>query len=387
MVSFILMQLSPCEPKRRKSRPRLEKLESIRGFAAAYVFLAHTLTVRLLQLPLIFAQEAVMLFFILSGFVIYYSTFASGRPFSLRDYSFRRVRRIYPIFLISLPWAYLNVSYGLGHWATFSWRELLGNLCMLQDWKEFKPGVWVNTFAGNAPLWSLSYEWWFYCMFVPVILFCSNRFSKYAAFAISLFGAISYPLLPNQISMFMGYFFLWWMGVEMAREFLATNKITLNGQRSSIALLSILICVWAIPCVILKLHGGRLYTLHDPLLELRHFLSVLIIEVAGITWYRLGFVGFRWTFGWFTTLAPISYALYIMHVPVVIYARYLDFISNPFLRTLAYAAILLPLCYLLEVKFQGWLNRVSDRWVRTRRELSGPAEDSPDGQLTKIIIP
>jgi peptidoglycan/LPS O-acetylase OafA/YrhL len=48
-----------------------------------------------------FGQEAVMLFFLLSGFVIYYS-FSLGKDKSFQGYFQRRWLRIYPIFIFAL---------------------------------------------------------------------------------------------------------------------------------------------------------------------------------------------------------------------------------------------------------------------------------------------
>jgi hypothetical protein len=58
---------------------KIHKLESIRGFAAIYVMLGHLFSNHLHQQhtwigqPFRMAQEGVLLFFFLSGFVIYYS--------------------------------------------------------------------------------------------------------------------------------------------------------------------------------------------------------------------------------------------------------------------------------------------------------------------------
>ena len=41
-------------------------------------------------------------------------------------------------------------------------------MLMLQDRSYAKPGVWVSLVGGNAPLWSLSYEWWFYMAYFPM---------------------------------------------------------------------------------------------------------------------------------------------------------------------------------------------------------------------------
>jgi peptidoglycan/LPS O-acetylase OafA/YrhL len=86
---------------------KLERLEALRGVAAVYVLLHHIIRARLgiekglLGLLFSFGQEAVILFFLLSGFVIFYS-FSTGRDQSFGSYFRRRWLRIYPIFFVSL---------------------------------------------------------------------------------------------------------------------------------------------------------------------------------------------------------------------------------------------------------------------------------------------
>lgn len=78
---------------------KLEKLEALRGMAAIYVVLHHSIphNLRLEELEIgflfRFGQEAVILFFLLSGFVINYS-FSRGNDKTFRTYFFKRFYRI-----------------------------------------------------------------------------------------------------------------------------------------------------------------------------------------------------------------------------------------------------------------------------------------------------
>jgi peptidoglycan/LPS O-acetylase OafA/YrhL len=77
---------------------RLQKLECIRGLAAFYVVLHHLARIflhhRWYRLPFVFGPEAVMVFFVLSGFVIHYSTRVSPADLGIKNYSVKRLRRI-----------------------------------------------------------------------------------------------------------------------------------------------------------------------------------------------------------------------------------------------------------------------------------------------------
>ncbi|MGO8746863.1 MAG: acyltransferase family protein [Thermoguttaceae bacterium] len=90
------------------------KLEAIRGFAATYVILHHAhLTERSeVRALLSFGQEAVILFFLLSGFVIYYASLRGVGLLRFGVYFSHRFRRIWPTFLISLALAYVAYSVG-----------------------------------------------------------------------------------------------------------------------------------------------------------------------------------------------------------------------------------------------------------------------------------
>ncbi len=155
---------------------RFRKLEMLRGFAAAYVFAGHLALSKLPQgygsfrLLLSFGQEAVMVFFLLSGFVVFYSTH-NHKDKSFRGYFARRWKRIYPIFILSFLVAFLCAYASTGSMPHISGRDLAGNLLMFQDFSYAKPGVFVSPFLGNSPLWSLSYEWWFYMLFFPIFRF------------------------------------------------------------------------------------------------------------------------------------------------------------------------------------------------------------------------
>lgn len=143
-------------------------LEAVRGLAAAYV-VAHHISSNLLGLqqtligqPFRFGLEAVLVFFLLSGFVISHATESNPDiDLNWKKYFFLRIRRIYPIFVISLFLAFAIDSHY--HGGKLGWGSLMGNLGMMQDIGN-KPGVWIRPFAHNSPLWSLSYEMTFYLL-------------------------------------------------------------------------------------------------------------------------------------------------------------------------------------------------------------------------------
>src|SRR5690606_27535259 len=115
-------------------RQYLRRLECLRGAAAGYVFLHHYAHVvlepydRALTKPFKLGQFAVLVFFVISGFVIYYSTFSRSDAPRFRAYFIRRFRRIYPPFLVVLGITWIAQCMIEGTLADPRWRELVGNV-------------------------------------------------------------------------------------------------------------------------------------------------------------------------------------------------------------------------------------------------------------------
>lgn len=356
---------------------RLVTLEAIRGLAAFYVVLHHFAHFLLQdQYPkvarlFIFGQPAVMVFFVMSGFVIFHSTTASARRIGFREYFIRRFRRIYPLFVIALILAYFGRSAAQHSFLTPDYRQLLGNLLMLQD--GIKPGSWFAPFMGNTPLWSLSYEWFFYMAFFPIYscLYERERAQKWVVLALGLAGYLTYKLLPNQISFFLMYFILWWSGVELAREYASVGRVSWRGQAFQLAVIPLLALLW-----FLEVRATGNYSPWEyPALEFRRFVTTWVILIVGLVWYHLKGIGFGAFFGWARHLAPISYALYICHVPVINLAKGIQLTGSPALDCLWALPLVLGIAYLLELKLQPWINR------RLPSAMGGPARHHASGNL------
>lgn len=145
--------------------PRLKGLEFLRAACALVVLLNHVYCegAEVLQLaPIVaiaaYSVEAVMGFFVLSGCVI-----------ALQDYEgpglyFRaRLLRILPIYYVVLA---ISLVAMLVCGAHFGFWQLIGNLFFLQtlDWSPLNP---LRFFI---PSWSLSYELYYYAAFILILL-------------------------------------------------------------------------------------------------------------------------------------------------------------------------------------------------------------------------
>jgi peptidoglycan/LPS O-acetylase OafA/YrhL len=173
---------------------------------------AKTMPVRAFYALTSLSHEAVIVFFVLSGFLVGGSNFdrALRGKFDLRSYSVDRFTRIYvtlvPALMLTVALDWIGMSWlgwtgfydgthplvGARFHPAFEAKQgvavFVGNLFMLQP-------VYVPVLGSNIPLWSLSYEVWFYVWFAAV------------AAAVSGFrGArIAVPLL----TLILGYLFQW----------------------------------------------------------------------------------------------------------------------------------------------------------------------------------
>ncbi|CAN5799906.1 hypothetical protein BH11PLA1_BH11PLA1_13470 [soil metagenome] len=345
---------------------RLEKLEAIRGFAATYVFIVHAVKVFFPDLgrwnaPFRLGTEAVILFFIMSGFVIYFSVFGAGRTETFRAYFIKRVRRIYPIFVLSLMLAWGVQSFIARQPVPPDGVNLAGNLAMLQSFDTGRGGVWFTQYQHNGTLWSLAYEWWYYMLFFPLagLALVKPRVQPWAALAISIAATLVVWAAPNPPALYLAWLAIWWSGVELAREYIRTGRLTMRAQAPSIVALALLLAMWlgyaATHRELVSIDQlGR-----SPMNDIRAFAFSLCVLVGGLVWYSVGFPGFRWIFGWFTPLAPISYGLYVFHFPILQGVQ--DTLGGrwPILGICVSLTLVVLLAYLAEVRLQRVINRAT----------------------------
>jgi peptidoglycan/LPS O-acetylase OafA/YrhL len=167
-------------------RDRLVYVDALRGLAALTVLFHHTTTL----FPSVYARlaadpagyraamfisdrnyEAVLLFFVLSGFTIRLSVGCAGfiTAADINVYLYRRFKRILPLFVVALALTALLGALGRHlDEPAFSLRTLVGNLLFLQTPAPLR-GVWFVPYGENGPLWSLSFEM-FYYLFFPVMV-------------------------------------------------------------------------------------------------------------------------------------------------------------------------------------------------------------------------
>ncbi|MGB3692283.1 MAG: acyltransferase [Spirulinaceae cyanobacterium] len=348
------------------SRPKnhfsyqLAKLDALRGFASIYIVLHHLVAnfvnstkgtsslLKTLKLVFSFGQEFVIIFFLISGCVIYLSTIRNSQ-INFSTYFFKRFRRIYPpvvvAILLSILIVILNGKIARG----IDLRQLMGNLLMLQDTGFTKPGVWCEPFVNNYPLWSLSYQWWFYMLFFPLYKILPQRnYRIYFILFISGSAWLSYLARPNYLFLVFTYFIIWWSGLETAAVFMRNGSLSLSKMKHIFICLGIMCLFTFLPLLQAEKISFGIY----PFLMFRHFFASLLLLAIALFWYQRGMIFFQETLGHFAILAPISYGIYLFHYPILISWNTSPWSPNILLSLGIKLFCVVGLAYLVEQKIQ-----------------------------------
>lgn len=221
-------------------RPRLLALDLMRGLAALLVLISHLRGDCFVEygalpasqhnlLATIFfaatrtAHEAVMVFFVLSGFVVGGEVLARVRQhrFQIRDYSIDRSTRI----LIPLvPACLFTVAIGLlltGEIPPLD--QILANMVGLNE-------VITKNLAFNPVLWSLSYEIWFY-IFAGAAAYVVSQRPTGASVLVLLACVIVFAILKTH------YLIIWMLGAcaSLFSEVRFRKSLLLAGLLLSLA--------------------------------------------------------------------------------------------------------------------------------------------------------
>lgn len=304
-------------------------------------------------------NEAVILFFVISGFLVGGQAFqrlAQGR-FRPRDFAIDRLTRIMIPLVPALVWTAAGALL-LGQMPQPG--QFLGNVLGLQ-------GVLTDIFAGNRPLWSLSYEMWFY-----VLIFSLGGWLMapirhwWHGLPLVLVAVVFTELAPT-------YLFCWLIG---AAAFLR------RPDRPSLSILLLAILTIAAATAVIEVQYGSasvgtatLRRLHDWMpsqdtgrVLLSASLALLIQQLilrppSGGGLRRLHQLG---TWG-----ARFSFSLYLVHFPLLALLPLLGFHpARQFdLQSLGAFVALLATCLVLGWLFYQLTERHTDacrRWLRRR---------------------
>ena len=192
-------------------------LDFLRFGAALTVLLGHMVQdgFALGWIPIAYlSHEAVIVFFVMSGYIVYASTVA--RQGSAADYFIARASRIYSVALpavvfcvvlsLGLAWIWPALAAIEPSWRPFSLADIGASLLFLNE--SWGPPTDLTL---NGPYWSLCYEVWYYVLF-GIAYFGRGRW-RWPLFAIA--AAIAGPAI---IVLFPIWLFGAWLAASPERQ-------------------------------------------------------------------------------------------------------------------------------------------------------------------------
>jgi peptidoglycan/LPS O-acetylase OafA/YrhL len=236
------------------SRKHLPALDAVRGVAILGVFCFHILSTvwgrdqlswgHLLRqmpaqhngflwfYPFTFGWIGVSLFFVLSGFVIHYSTLTSAKPFSTLQFYSRRFWRIYP------PYAMALVTFCILKVYAVTRLSIITHVLLLHDFSG------QTFYVINPSLWSIATEVQFYLVY-PLIVFARPRFGMlnvlWGVLGLSLaFRCLFWVVKMHDPAVFedshlmlwanpLITLFDWTLGAYLAEQFFAGRRVFPQG--------------------------------------------------------------------------------------------------------------------------------------------------------------
>lgn len=372
-------------------------ISALRGLAALQVAASHlraeiypglrtltdpTLAYQALAFFTGFAHQAVVVFFLISGWLVGGSLMNRfGKPRALAHYAIDRLTRLWTVLVPTLLLT-LGVGLAVGAAATgpmdfdpanaFSAAAFAGNLVGLQT-------VTVPDFGGNYPLWSLAHETWYYIQFPLLLLvIAGGGVLRRAAAAAAL--VLLLATLRDMISL---YFAIWLLGA-------AFSRIRIDcGQFWRGVLLALTLCLF----VYYRLRGNNDDLVPGSFVQdivcSLPFLLLLAslqqaVDAASPAYTRANRVA--------VFFSEFSFSLYVLHIPVIDLMRYLGRqylgrdrldpqVANDFLWYFAVLGTIVATAYVFYLLFERHTVRIRNamkQWLLTPRATPVQVALSPD---------
>jgi peptidoglycan/LPS O-acetylase OafA/YrhL len=312
----------------------VRNLDALRGLLAVYVVLGHVRWLlwvghtpwlqqahELWAVPLVymsaflrFGREAVMVFFVLSGFFIHLrnaerASAEQWPPQSTGAYLARRAHRLLPPYYFALIVTLVCDTIGRSLFPTLyaarTGDALLDGTFLVSGygWESVAPALWLQPsshgyhFGSNGPLWSLAFEVVYYLLYP--LWYAVRRRSAVVAFGLIpalCLGAAVMPQLPF-VGVVLTYYPAWLAGAFLAER--------LQGVVSSARVFAVVTAAFVI---------GAVIHLTVPVL--------IASAVAAVLYGSAAVAGFalapsRWWTQQLEFLGIRSYTIYVVHFPLL----------------------------------------------------------------------
>ena len=242
----------------------------------------------------------------------------------INSYLFKRFRRIIPLYVLALCLTAICGLITKGIWIgnSYSFQTLIGNILFLQNSPSYM-GNWFTPYGNNGPLWSISFEMWYYIFWPPIILFLVKFTGKEiqskhlidlglliswcaTLFSIWLNKQFYLPWIAY-LTLFVLWYLGFWIGVHYKQKTLSLKHLYI--------LLIITLVHFLFSEAIDSATLGRLKigTMISSLFLLVYFLKNyasnfynIIEHILNILFYKVG---------------TFSYALYLIHFPILVVCK------------------------------------------------------------------
>lgn len=300
-------------------------LDAIRGAAAIAVFLGHwrsfwwphydpsnmSLLGRIGYFLTGFPHEAVIVFFVLSGFLVGGSAIRSLGRWNWQNYIITRLSRLWTVLIPALV-----VGGALDLWGghSFSSQFYVGQSVPIY-WdvaaRLNAPTLACNIFflqtiicqplGSNGVLWSLANEFWYYIIFPMIILAMYGHVARRVRLTYAFFALLGLIFVGAEIAQF---FIIWLLGAAIT----IIPKLSLEKTRelSSLVALSVIVLVCAVYSRVTK----------DFLADFAlGFTCAALVWVLASSKRQAGVLYARVA----AFISALSYTLYLVHLPVLVF--------------------------------------------------------------------
>lgn len=253
---------------------------------------------------------AVVVFFVLSGFLICWSA-VKKRDYSFGEYFIDRAARIFVAFVPAVILTLLLDAF-TGAWGPRNGvGSFVANMLMLQGipFDRIVPGiVFYSGYGSNSPLWTVAVEWWLYMAFG--VIYFSSRLRGWeipgaAVLAVPALGVILLYSLSESLST------TWIISALLAIPIVLLSSENAKRFAWAALLLSLILCAARST----HLSGLAPFPSYDAQLMLVMTFAILsaIAALKSVDRQLLGFLSkpINW-------LSDISYSLYLIHYPILV---------------------------------------------------------------------
>lgn len=284
----------------------------------------------------IFSHDSVIIFFVLSGYVIAYVS--ENKDKSMREYFSSRAARIYsvliPAMILTLLLDNIGISFNKSNYEGYIFvdvvKRIIANGFFLQE-------VWNQSirFFSNGPLWSLGYEIIYYIIFG--ILFY-NRKSK-----IAKIGIASFIILFYKVSLLLPIWLLGVLAYKIRDKKMSSKKGSCILFILTIITYLLLKRMGILTTIYFKSLGYSCYIIGDYIIGLLLFVNIICIKNMNLN------ILFKFS-SLIKGISGFSFSIYLFHFPMLVFITSIfNYNKNNFISVTLVGILVLSSCFILSL--------------------------------------